>query len=338
MIARFLRWVMALAFVLPAPAFPGIFSNIYLLGDSLSDQGNLFIATSALVGPINALPNPDHYFNGRFSNGPIYADVLAQALGLPLGPSLAGGNNFAFGGARTTYNTVENTVGGPFPAGLFPWSLNAEVTAFKSRNIHDPDALYIVFSGSNDIGDILARGLNPAVVIPTAVTGIVNAIQAFKDAGAQTVLVPNVPDLGRTPAFLVNPAASAAATFFSAQFNAALHNALVAISPALSGIDVVEFDTFSLFRSIVDNPGAFGFTNVTTPCYSGFVARNPTATECSTPGSFASWDGLHPTSRVQALLAGGLLQALPVPATLPLVLLGVLVLTAVKLRSRGSRG
>jgi phospholipase/lecithinase/hemolysin len=331
----YLRGLVAVvAFVIPAPAFPGIFSNIYLLGDSLSDQGNLFIATSALVGPVNALPNPDHYFNGRFSNGPIYADVLAQALGVPLGPSLLGGNNFAFGGARTTYNTVENTVGGPFPAGLFPWSLNAEVTAFKSRNIHDPDALYVVFSGSNDVADILARGLSPAVVIPTAVTGIVNVIQAFKDAGAQTVLVPNVPDLGRIPAFLVSPAASAAATFFSTQFNSALHSALAAIS----GVDLIEFDTFSLFRSIVDNPGAFGFTNVTTPCYSGFVERNPTATECSNPGESVPWDRVHPTERVHGFLAEALLRSLPVPATLPLVLLGVLVLTGVKLRRRGNRG
>jgi hypothetical protein len=42
--------------------------------------------------------------------------LLSQRLGLPLQPSLAGGNNFAFGGARTTYNLAENFL----PAGLFP--------------------------------------------------------------------------------------------------------------------------------------------------------------------------------------------------------------------------
>src|SRR2546423_1544118 len=78
----------ALLLALPLHSFALPFSNIYVLGDSLSDQGNLFLATSSLAGPSNAFPAPDHNFNGRFSNGPVYTDVVAQKLGLPLGPSL----------------------------------------------------------------------------------------------------------------------------------------------------------------------------------------------------------------------------------------------------------
>ena len=54
------RWIAILAFLLPGPAFSGLFDNIYVLGDSLSDQGNLFIGTAAIVGPANAAPASDH--------------------------------------------------------------------------------------------------------------------------------------------------------------------------------------------------------------------------------------------------------------------------------------
>jgi phospholipase/lecithinase/hemolysin len=61
----------------------------------------------------------------------------------------------------------------------------------------DPNALYVVFSGSNDLGDILRR--NPAASIPIAVGGIVAVIESFIAAGAETILWLNVPDLGLAP-------------------------------------------------------------------------------------------------------------------------------------------
>jgi outer membrane lipase/esterase len=46
------------------------FSNMFVFGDSLSDNGNLFAATGGVV------PFPDYYDQGRFQNGPNYADYL----------------------------------------------------------------------------------------------------------------------------------------------------------------------------------------------------------------------------------------------------------------------
>ena len=314
---------------LPACGFAGPFSNVYVLGDSLSDQGNLLLATGGIPG-VPALPDPLHYFAGRFSNGPVYTDLLAQGLGLTLRPSLLGGTNFAYGGARTAYNTVESTQPGGFlPPGQFPWSLNAEITDFRARNIHDPGALYVVFSGSNDIADMV-RGIN-ATAIPTTLAAVLDAIDAFRDAGARTILVPNLPDLGLTPLFRLNPnpLAAVAATTFSSTYNAVLHDAL----DAISGVNIVEFDTFTAVRNIVANPGAFELSDVTRPCYSGFVAPNPTATECPDPDEHFFWDVVHPTRVVHRILAGQLLASgLPLPSTLPLLLLGLLALGGVKLR------
>src|ERR1700751_2615864 len=71
------------------------FDAIYVFGDSYSDVGNISIATGgAIPGPL--------YYNGRFSNGPIWVDHIAGIYGLTLTPSLAGGTDYAVGGAEVT--------------------------------------------------------------------------------------------------------------------------------------------------------------------------------------------------------------------------------------------
>lgn len=325
------RCIALFALIFPTESWAVPFDNIYVLGDSLSDQGNLLAAT-ALIPGAPLLPDPLNYFNGRFSNGPNYVDVLAQQLGLSSGPSLLGGNNFAFGGARTTYNFADSF----FSPGLFPWSLNAETAAFAARHVSDPNALYIVFSGSNDIGDIVGLGLNPAGVMTTLLSGIDGAITAFRLAGAQTILIPNVPDLGLEPAFAGNPAAAAAATALSRQYDAMLSAQLAAIT----GVNIIGFDTFDWSRAVVNNPAAFGFSNVTSPCYTGFILPDPTATECSNPDDYLFWDIEHPTSAGQARFAAQLLPELvpvPEPSPLSLFVVGALVCCGLRAYPRKQR-
>jgi len=40
------------------------------------------------------------YLSGVYSNGPVWASDFATMIGLPLGPSLLGGTDFAFGCCR----------------------------------------------------------------------------------------------------------------------------------------------------------------------------------------------------------------------------------------------
>jgi len=284
--------------------------NMYVLGDSLSDQGNLFQATSEIGPAFNVPPLPDanFYFAGRFSNGETYAGQLANMLGFTLGPSLADGNNFAFGGARTNYNTVEPP-SGPLPVGAFPWSLNLEVQAFLDRVAArgaDPTTLYVVFSGSNDVGDILARRLDPATTIATTVNGIRNAILAFRSVGARHILVPNVPNLGVAPSVTrLGPAIAALATQLSIAYNTALAQMLDAIDQG----DIIRFDTFGLINAVIAQPSAFGFTNVTQACYNGFVQPNPSPTVCATPHTYAFWDIEHPTEALHAVIASAVFES-----------------------------
>jgi outer membrane lipase/esterase len=278
--------------------------SMYVLGDSLSDQGNTFAATTALGAAVGqpGLPDSLHYFEGRFSNGGNYIDALAAKLGISVAPSLEGGTNFAFGGARTDYNAAEQPFG-PYPPDAFPWSLNAETEAFiasvAARRAR-PNALFIVFSGSNDLADVLTLRLNPATTIATTVEGIREGILAFKAAGARTILVPNVPNLGKVP--LITAAGAAAtgfATALSAQYNAALD----AMLDTIEGVNIVRFDTFAFITDVVNDPLKYGFSDSTHPCYSGFVFPDPSATECADPDAHVFWDGEHPTSKLHSILA-----------------------------------
>ncbi len=80
---------------------PGAVSAVYAFGDSLSDAGNVSLGT------LGALPVSSIYSDGRFSNGNVWVQDLAQNLGLPpVAPSLAGGTDFAYGGAETGTTAV----------------------------------------------------------------------------------------------------------------------------------------------------------------------------------------------------------------------------------------
>jgi len=320
---RILRPIFALLlmlFVLPSHADDSTlrFRHMFVLGDSLSDQGNLLSATTELAATFNSPPIPatDHYFDGRFSNGENYAGILARKLGFTSTASQLGGGNYAFGGARTNYNRVELRPGVPpplpngvYPIGAYPWSLDLEREAFLAdvRRAADPNGLYIVFSGSNDLSDaLIARaffGQDPTPAIKRTVEGIKKAIEAFQTAGARTVLVPNVPNLGVVPIVAQNgPGFAALATILSQQYNAALHTMLATIS----GVNIVEFDTYAFLTDVVAHPVNYGLENVTQPCFSGYVAPDPTGTVCADPDKYAFWDVEHPTTRLHELIADAL--------------------------------
>lgn len=310
-----------LSLFIPHDATAKPFTAMYVIGDSLSDQGNLFNATETLTGL--GLPAADHYYQGRFSNGEVCAGFLAERMGLGLAATAIGGTNYAYGGARTEYNVVENppTEGGFLP-GLYPWTLDLERQAFAADGVNDPRGLYVLFSGSNDLADLigfaLVSGFDAAsAAVDGVIQGAEEIIEAYVAAGARDILVPNVPDMGLVPHVAgMDPLpgmpadstlVSDTATALSVRYNTALDEMLM----QFNGVNIIRFDTFSLVRKMTNNPAAYGLTNVTAPCYTGFVdPARPNDTVCSTPETYLFWDYEHPTTTVHALLAERMLAAL----------------------------
>ena len=72
------------------------FSRLVVFGDSTTDTGNVY----ELSGRTKPASPP--YFEGRWSNGPLWIEYLADRLNVPRPrPSLAGGTNYAYAGAQT---------------------------------------------------------------------------------------------------------------------------------------------------------------------------------------------------------------------------------------------
>jgi outer membrane lipase/esterase len=270
--------------------------------------------------------------------------LLAQHLGLNLSASSEGGNNFAYGGTRTNYNRIEENSTTPFDFqdGIYaqnarPWTLNSQRQAFEAQNVNDPNALFVVWSGSNDVGDLirptLASGgaFDATSFINGAIQGVENVIEAYKNAGAKTVLVPNIADLGLIPNITtLNPQGttivSDTATGLVQAYNASLDNLL----NQFTDIDIIRFDTFSFSREIAANPEAFGLTNVEASCYSGFVLADVSNVEtvCASEESYAYWDGEHPTTKFHSIIADRMLIAVvPEPYSILLVFIGLVALS-----------
>jgi outer membrane lipase/esterase len=284
----------------PRHVFAQPYRDIFVFGDSLSDTGNIFFATR------EDIPVSPPYFMGRFSNGPVWVEGLAEMFGLEVSPSLTGGTNFAFGGAETGQKVAEifereidvlipsiRLQVGTFLASDFIGGPFAEV---------DPDALYVVWGGPNDLRKaVMAGTTDPVAEVQMAVDDMHAAIGELADAGAEVFLVPNLPDLGLTPeSRALGPEAMALATDLSIRFNNTLAADLDALE-AEFGITIFRLDVFTLLSAAVVNPAAFGFTSTTTACLQGdpFVGGTP----CATPDVHVFWDAIHPTAAAHAILA-----------------------------------
>jgi outer membrane lipase/esterase len=292
---------LALVALTSLPATAGLYNSLVIFGDSLSDSGNNALAIGTQPGQVitgNTYVPTFPYASGVYSNGPVWASDAASALGVPLLPSLAGGTNFAFGGATT----------GPAVTG-FPYSLLTQASQYLglTGNHASPNALYVVEGGGNDaLAALTAIGMgaprDPTVAATAAsfaanIHAIVNELNL---AGAQHIIVWDTPNIGRTP-LVTAMGASALGTSLASSMNAALAGVLA------GEVDVSTFNIFGLDTS--------GFANVTDAC--GAVA----GANCNT---YEFWDGIHPTAAAHMAIANAFVAVatVPEPSTWAMMILG----------------
>lgn len=275
------------------------FSDVVVFGDSLSDPGNAFVLTGDLShAPFSLIPDYAYARGGHhFSNGETWAEVLAKKLHVPSGPAFRNANsfsNYAVGGGRArSYPGVD---------------LTTQVTAFLGNHhgVADPDALYLVFIGSNDVRDAIVEfGNDPTgsmseAILQQALMSIGANLQALVGAGARHFLVANAPNLALVPAVSAQgPLAQYVAQLLSSNFNANLDLLLndLALYPSVA---IHRLDIFNLIQSVVSSPADFGITDVATPCITPDVKNGAF---CNNPQDYLFWDGIHPTHAIHNVIA-----------------------------------
>jgi phospholipase/lecithinase/hemolysin len=245
------------------------FSRIIVFGDSLSDTGNFYQMTG------NTYPPSPPYWQGHFCNGPMWIEYLAEDLGM-----VGFEDNYAVAGATTGTANLND----PSPFG----GVQNQITLYLSSHQGDPDALYILWAGHNDVLLALTTGsYDLAQVVPNTI----NNIRTLWAAGARHILVVNMADVGKIP-LLVSTDASAPVSSLVASINENLADALNGL--AAEGVRTISLDAFAITDAVVAHPALFGFSDATDE---GILLypENPTG--------YLFWDKMHPTTQFHDLFA-----------------------------------
>ena len=280
-------------------------TKIVVFGDSLSDTGNLFAYLISEGLPV--FPPSPPYYNGRFSNGPVWVETLADGLGLTaLTPSLLGGTNNAWGGAETGHGF--SSQGTP--------NIGEQIVAFfNGGNAPSDKHLYVIWAGSNDFYNA-DTPIEPDDLVKNMVQNISDHITAIANAAAPGTelkfLVANLPPLGQTArAQWLGQYISEMLNLLSLKFNADLSVELEELETNLE-IKIFRLDIFSLTQEILTCPYAFGFTNVINTARIPFISPGPPPDFTSpddgiveNPDEYFFFDDIHPT-RVLHTIVGNL--------------------------------
>ncbi len=290
-----------------------------VFGDSLSDPGNLY---AALGG---AYPPSPPYFDGRFSNGPVWAEGISaefEGKGLDTG-------NFAYGAARALPTDVNTTD----PIEIDVPDLPDQIENFAASG-ETLGALPIasLFFGANDI---IFNGLparDPIGVAVAAANAVADGALSLAAMGFNDFLIFNLPDLGNTPLFsLYQPGASPFASAATVAFNTTLGARIGGLRDV--GLHVAEVDMYALFEDLLADPEAYGVTDVKLPC---LPPNSLIACTGADQTDRAFFDTIHPNYVIHGEIADVVrVSVAPVPLPLPglLLLAGIAGLAALRRRT-----
>jgi phospholipase/lecithinase/hemolysin len=309
-------------------AWAATFSSLYTFGDSLSDIGDSPSAATSIYKLLGDNCDPSHpcgpYFHGRLSNGPVATEYLAGSL-FPGGVNSTNFRSYSVGGATSGVGNIGDGGSATEPGGFNIPGINLkplpgmqqEVERYMSDSggVADPNALYVVWGGSDDY---LTHD-SPV----GAAQNIGSYVSTLAAAGARNFLVPNSGDLGHTPEARSNDDV-AQAQAYSIVFNNELATQLGSVHSNFPAADIRQFDTYSFLNNIIQDPAAFGFTNVTNACVSLLILS------CDNPETHLYWDSVHPTTLAHSLLGAAfattVTSAVPEPEIFSMLVAGLFLL------------
>jgi outer membrane lipase/esterase len=265
---RYLKWFLPAAFLASINPAHAQFSGIVFFGDSNTDSGRYLYLPEVRGNPATFAT-----FGGFTTNpGPMWSTALGSFFGLPVMPSgsPAGGNNYAAGGARVTFQ--DNTTN--------EWSGASQIAAYlaSTGGAANPNALYVYWIGADDLKPGTTGGfgniVNPPnfAALATLAQQSAALVGGLAAAGARYILVPNT----------ISIASSAAGTASGFGFNAnivgarAFYDQTLWNTLAANGIRFIPADFNSVYNYVLLNPSPFGITNtnVNTPACGAVLSQN----------------------------------------------------------------
>ncbi|CAN6362713.1 unnamed protein product [Urochloa humidicola] len=271
------------------------YKRLFSLGDSITDAGNLASVSPNI--PALAFPYGETFFHrptGRFGDGRLIVDFIAEALKLPfLTPFLAGktaedfkkGANFAVAGATVLSQQFFKDMGLDLTI-IPPFSLDVQVEWFK-HVLHmlgptEQDRKDIMSSSLFLMGEIGGNDYNHPFfqnrsfkdeikpLVPKVVKKIENATKVLIGLGAKTIVVPGNFPIGCIPRYLTmfqsnNPGDYDATgcirwlNDFAEEHNRALRLMLESIRQQYPAVTIIYGDYYGAILEVTRSPQKHGF-------------------------------------------------------------------------------
>jgi len=276
-------------------------SDLIAFGDSLSDMGN---AKDSILN----VPDVPPYWNGRFSNGPVWIEYVSDAAGLNTthGSGISAGDNRAFGGSQT---------GQGYSYLVLP-NVGSQINSYLNNvraSIPSTD-MVTLWAGGNDF--LYGLG-NP----DTISANMESHIRALNTAGAQQIIVANLPPLEGTPE-VAGRSQSEQNKIASdvVEYNNKLSSIVNNLRSEL-GMTIHFVDAWSIYNEIVNNKEHLGLVDTSNPACSssGTLLPLPICNSGDTVSEnvdeFVYFDKAHPTARMHRLISMYLLQEVGSPDT-----------------------
>jgi len=311
-----------------------IFDQIFYFGDSLTDGGGIFDLSSQAIDVANAAgfdttglqPIPiSPPYAGVFSNGPVYAQLVPDLLGI----DDAFVSNFAFGGAEALgVDTLLDSTGAGLPPELTDIStLPPDLVALLTQNTNLPGQLDLfdqeiaatgaplansaasIFIGLNDF-----QAFDPTFTLtaPFEIVGLaaqvvdatLDAARHLAESGVGTIILNTLPDASFFPIInQIDPAIASLGDFAVGAVNLGLRFGAAALE--LSGINVEIVDLQTLTDEISADATTFGFLELAEPALlvpSFDVVPNPVL-EGANLEQVAFFDPIHATAVLHEVFA-----------------------------------
>lgn len=179
--------------------------TLVVLGDSISDNGNLYNMS------FNFAPNKSSWYEGRFTNGPVWADYLAQSMRVNL-------IDLAIGGAKTNNQMIKEKLDIVELMIFSPYSQINYIPFYVRNDAHK--TLFFITLGGNDLFDVERT---PAAKAYQKIDKIVDnyelSLRKLLDFGAENIIMVEVPELGRLPHYHDYPQTSVIMINYTQYFN-----------------------------------------------------------------------------------------------------------------------
>ncbi|KAI9165745.1 hypothetical protein LWI28_019726 [Acer negundo] len=323
-------------------ASPRLVPAMFVFGDSIVDPGNNnYIKT---LVKCNFPPYGRDFMGGkptgRFSNGLVPSDLLAEGFGVKeivpayLDPNLQTqdlitGVSFASGasGYDPLTSKISSALSITEQLDLFKQSLTqikAAVGEEQTANILSK-SMFIVCSGSDDIANTyfstpfrsLHYDINSYTDLMSNASS--NFLQELYGIGARRIAVMSVPPIGcvpsqRTISGGIARECSEPANQVAQLFNSKFSSIIGCLSQKFPDSKIVFVDVYTPLLSLIQNPANYGFEVATKGCCgTGNIEVSILCTQlsdsktCKNDTKYIFWDSYHPTEAAYKVLVAGIL-------------------------------